>query len=110
MEGNRYFNNSPGDDLLRQMRDSSMAGRPENLTITGGDPVSDIPERTKKMKTKSEDQKALAPRAQSNTNVCEVKSEFTFLWTEADEWKPAKEEHEIMEDFKLSLPGFGKSR
>ena len=55
------------------------------------------------MKTKSEDTKALAPRAEGNTNMCEVKSEFTFLWTEADEWKPAKETHEIMEHTKRPI-------
>jgi hypothetical protein len=41
MEGRMYFSNSPGDDLVGQMRDSSMAEKLETLTTTGGNPVAD---------------------------------------------------------------------
>jgi hypothetical protein len=40
MEGNMYFHNSHGDDLLGQMRDSSMTGKLKTLTTTGGNPVA----------------------------------------------------------------------
>ena len=62
----------------------------------------------KNMKTNSEDIKPLAPRAEGSTNVGEVKSEFTFLWTEADEWKPAKEMQEIMEHTERPIHLTGK--
>ena len=41
MEGNRYFSNSPGDDLLGRMRDSVITGKLETLTTAGGNPVAD---------------------------------------------------------------------
>jgi len=41
MEGNRYFNNSRGDDLLGQMRDPSTTGKLETVTTTGGNPGAD---------------------------------------------------------------------
>jgi catalase len=41
MEGRRYFNNSPGDDSLRQIQDAFMTGKFETLTTTGGNPVAD---------------------------------------------------------------------
>jgi hypothetical protein len=52
----------------------------------------------KNMKMKREDIDTLGPGAKGNTNVGEAKSEFTFMWTEAEEWKPTREAHEIAED------------
>ena len=50
------------------------------------------------MKMKREDIDTVGPGAEGNPNVGEARSEFTFLWSEAEEWKPAREGHEIAED------------
>jgi hypothetical protein len=40
---------------------------------------------------------------EGNTNAGEVKTEFTFLWAEADEWKPAGEAREINEETNVPI-------
>jgi hypothetical protein len=50
------------------------------------------------MTTKSEDINKVAPRAEGNTVTGEVKAEITFFWSDVDEWKPAREAREFMED------------
>jgi hypothetical protein len=44
------------------------------------------------------DSPVLTSHAESNANAGGVKTEFTFLWAEADEWKPAMEGPETMEE------------
>jgi hypothetical protein len=51
-----------------------------------------------KMKAQTWDSGTFAPHAQGHPVTGEVKSEVTFLWPEADEWKPAREAREITED------------
>jgi hypothetical protein len=58
----------------------------------------------KNMKTKSEDIELSALYAKGNTIAEEVKREITFLWAEADEWKPTREAPEIMEDTNFQIP------
>jgi len=43
------------------------------------------------MKTKTEDSERSSPNAEGDAVEAQVKTEFTFLWNEADEWKPARE-------------------
>jgi len=49
------------------------------------------------------DNKAVAPDAEGNTDAGGVKREVTFLWAEADEWKPAMEAREIAEEANVPI-------
>jgi len=47
------------------------------------------------MATKTEDSERSTPNAEGNADQAQVKTEFTFLWNEADELKPAREGHPL---------------
>jgi hypothetical protein len=61
------------------------------------------------MKTQTQDSETFVPRAQGCTVTGEVKMEITFLWAEADEWKPAGEACEIMEETKYPHSSVSKN-
>ena len=53
------------------------------------------------MKTKIQDSDKLVPDAEGDSMTGQIKTEITFLWAEADEWKPTGEVPEIAENTNL---------